>query len=124
MGHPDLLAAMTTALVVVVQGGPAGMADAADAGHRPVVVPRRPDLGEHVDEHQVSFARWMAERDLVELAEDEATLHRLLDEAIANPQRFRVDAKRDTPSEAVEAFASVVDPLIRSRKPRRLRRSQ
>lgn len=124
MGHPDLLAAMTSAQVVVVQGGPAGMADASDAGHRPVVVPRRPDLGEHVDGHQVTFARWMADRDRIELAEDEATLHRLLDEAIANPRRFRVEAKGDTPSDAVAAFASIVDPLFGSRRPSRLSRGR
>lgn len=111
LGYDDLVAAMAGADAVVVQGGPAGIVDARGAGHRPVVVARRPELGEHVDGHQVTFTRWMAERGQIDLADDEATLHRLLDEALADPARFRVTEHRG-PSPAVAAFAAVVDPLL------------
>ena len=121
LGYDELVGAMATADAVVIQGGPAGIADARGAGHRPVVVARRPDLGEHVDGHQVTFTRWMAERDQIDLADDEATLHRLLDEALDDPSRFRV-AERRGPSPAVAAFATVVDPLLAERAARTRRR--
>ena len=71
--------------------------------------------------HQVTFTRWMAERDQIDLADDEATLHRLLDAALDDPSRFRV-AERRGPSPAVAAFATVVDPLLAERAARTRRR--
>jgi UDP-N-acetylglucosamine transferase subunit ALG13 len=43
-------------------------------GHRPIVVPRRPELGEHVDDHQLSLARRLAAAGMVTLVEDEREL--------------------------------------------------
>ena len=56
-----------------------------------MVVPRRPDLGEHVDDHQIRFGHWMANRCQVVLAETEDELHRQLDLAFANPAGARID---------------------------------
>lgn len=114
LGYDELVAAMAGADAVVVQGGPAGIVDARGAGRRPVVVARRPDLGEHVDGHQVTFTRWMAARGQIDLAEHEADLHRLLDAALADPQAFGVADQRG-PSPAVAAFAAQVDPLLERR---------
>ena len=115
MGYDDLMAAMRAATVVVVQGGPAGIVDARSCGHRPIVVPRRPDLGEHVDGHQVTFARWTAARDQIFLSEDEDTLTRLLDEAMEDPEPFRVTDHGGTPP-AIAALAAAVDPLLARRR--------
>lgn len=43
------------ARVVVLHGGSSSFLQARALGHRPIVVPRRPELGEHVDDHQVRF---------------------------------------------------------------------
>lgn len=40
---------------VVTHGGPGAIMDAHGAGHVPVVVPRDPARGEHVDDHQLRF---------------------------------------------------------------------
>jgi UDP-N-acetylglucosamine transferase subunit ALG13 len=109
--YDDLVAAMVGADAVVVQGGPAGIVDARGAGHRPIVVPRRAGLGEHVDDHQVRFTRWMAERDQIDLAETVEELHHLIDARLADPASGRVVEVRDG-SAAVDAFAAVVDPLL------------
>ncbi len=54
---PDQLAAwMRLARVVVVHAGPASIWLAEDCGHLPIVVPRDPKHGEHVDGHQLAFA--------------------------------------------------------------------
>ena len=44
------------ARVVVVHAGSSTVLQAWGWGRRPIVVPRRPEYGEHVDEHQVHFA--------------------------------------------------------------------
>jgi UDP-N-acetylglucosamine transferase subunit ALG13 len=51
-----------TATAIVTHGGPASIALALSAGHSPVVVPRNPAWREHVDDHQLRFAAWLAER--------------------------------------------------------------
>lgn len=48
--------------IVVSQVGPGTIADANRAGHRPIVVPRDPALGEVVDDHQVAFGDFMSHR--------------------------------------------------------------
>lgn len=53
---------MKVADVVITHGGPSSFIEAMAAGKVPVVVPRRGDLEEHVNNHQVDFVRTVAER--------------------------------------------------------------
>ena len=115
LAYDDLVGAMATADAVVTQGGPAGIVDARGAGRRPIVVARRPELGEHVDSHQITFTRWMAERGQIDLADSAQQLHRLLDHAMADPHAWRVDEERDTQA-TIDAFAAAVDPLLVRRR--------
>lgn len=59
---PEMRSRMEAADVVVTHGGPSSFIEAMAAGKVPVVVPRRADLGEHVNNHQVNFVRKVAER--------------------------------------------------------------
>ena len=59
--HADLLELMHAANVVVSHGGPGTIMDAHRCGRVPVVVPRDPQLGEHVDGHQLRFAQTIAQ---------------------------------------------------------------
>ena len=125
--YQELVDAMASADVVVAQGGPGGITDARGVGHLPVVVPRQGTLGEHVDDHQVRFTAWMAERGLIELAADEAELHRYLDLALADPGALRIAPDAGSVAESVDRFRAIVDPLLAARaarpsKGRRLRR--
>ncbi len=88
--HDTLMAAMERAVLVVCHGGPATIMDARASGRVPIVVPRRKHLGEHVDDHQVLFARTLAERGQIVLAETEVALHRALDDGLERPDAFRV----------------------------------
>ena len=59
---PEMRARMEAADVVVTHGGPASFIEAMAVGKVPVVVPRRAEFGEHVNDHQVDFVREVAER--------------------------------------------------------------
>lgn len=56
LGIDDLEAVLERADVVVTHGGPGLVMEARAARHVPVVVPRDPARGEHVDGHQQDFA--------------------------------------------------------------------
>lgn len=59
---PEMRSLMETADVVVTHGGPSSFIEAMAADKVPVVVPRRADLGEHVNDHQIGFVRTVVER--------------------------------------------------------------
>ena len=66
--RPDVLGlTMTTSSVVVVHGGAGSILTALAAGRVPVVLARCPDLGEHVDDHQLRMCESLAERGLIVL---------------------------------------------------------
>lgn len=62
--------------IVVCHGGPGSVTDARTAGHRPLVLPRDPQRGEHVDDHQQRFAAWADEKGLIEVCTDVTDLDR------------------------------------------------
>jgi UDP-N-acetylglucosamine transferase subunit ALG13 len=97
--------------VVVCHGGPGTIALVHRKGSRPIVVPRMRAYGEHVDDHQVLFARRVAGWGLIELAEDERRLHDLLDAAVAGRLNLRGRPLQPR-TEAVERFSRLVDPLL------------
>ncbi len=119
IGYDDLVAAMAGADLVIAQGGPGGIMDARSVGRCPVVVPRRGSLGEHVDDHQVRFCAWMAERELVHLAESEADLHACCDRAIAEPGAFAIPPDTGAVEATVARFAELMAPLLARGRGRR-----
>lgn len=67
MPFDTLQAEMAAARIVITHGGPASIMQAFAHDKVPIVVPRQSQFGEHVDDHQVRFARRMADRVLVVL---------------------------------------------------------
>jgi UDP-N-acetylglucosamine transferase subunit ALG13 len=68
LGPDQLRAAIARADVVITHGGPGTISDARHGGHRPIVFPRDPQYGEHVDDHQQRFAAWCDARGLARFA--------------------------------------------------------
>ena len=62
------------ASLVVMHAGAGSVIHAVRAGKVPVVMPRRARYGEHVDDHQLEFARHLARIGLVALAEEPENL--------------------------------------------------
>ncbi len=69
----ELASLAREASAIVTHGGPGSITLALSAGHRPIVVPRDPAHGEHVDDHQIRFARWLASRRPILVVEDPLT---------------------------------------------------
>ena len=67
------------ARVVVTHAGVGSILVALMHGKRPVVVPRRADLGEHVDDHQQELSRRLANIDVVTLVDHISELEQALD---------------------------------------------
>lgn len=53
---------MQTSDIIITHGGPATFMSAIANGKKPIVVPRQEKYGEHVNDHQVDFARQVKER--------------------------------------------------------------
>jgi UDP-N-acetylglucosamine transferase subunit ALG13 len=126
LGHDELAELMRRARVVVCHGGPSTIVEARRHGHRPIVVPRSPELGEHVDDHQQRFTARLADRGLVRLAGTAADLGAAigagLDLARAAPGRPPQPAGSD-PGDTVAAaalrFGELVDAMLAERSARR-----
>ena len=62
-------------------------------GKRPIVVPRRAERGEAIDDHQLEFVRRIAATGVIDLVEDPADLGRQLAASRAHPRRIAPDAR-------------------------------
>ena len=123
LGHEELQRAMAEATLVVSHGGPATITEARRNGHLPIVVPRDPGHGEHVDNHQQLFARRLGAAGMVRLCESEAELVAALAEGMADPSRFVLVADPDRPdprAEAVARVGRVIDDLVAARARQRV----
>lgn len=110
--HAEFTELVARAAVVVCHGGPATIAECRRIGRLPVVVPRRVEHGEHVDNHQVLFTARLADKKLVYLASSEDELAALLDDGLADRARFTVDHDAEQPvAAAVRRFEDLVAQL-------------
>ena len=110
--YATMTQAMSQAIAIVCHGGPATIMEARRCGRIPIVVPRDPERGEHVDGHQIRFSKWMADRDQVATARELAQLDDLLERAIADEAAFRVDQDDEETVVAVQRFTSLVNDLM------------
>lgn len=125
--HDELQRMLEAATIVVCHGGPATITECRRAGRIPVVVPRDPQLGEHVDGHQQRFARMFGRSGLVRLAETESQLRDALDQAMREPSEFAVLSTPDQAQDCgqpdpVRRVGELVDGLIAARRQTRARR--
>jgi UDP-N-acetylglucosamine transferase subunit ALG13 len=103
------------ARLIVAHGGPGSLFLAWDRGRTPVVVPRRPELGEHVDDHQVRFASGLGDRAVV--VDDPATLAEVIRSRAAVLSMRRAPSP-DRGEPFLHAFAGLVDDLVQRRRAR------
>lgn len=85
MPFDEMIERFRAADKVITHAGVGSILCARREGHVPLVVPRRHDLGEHVDDHQAELTRALAERGSVVAVWDVEELPRLL--AAAPPRQ-------------------------------------
>jgi len=112
LAYSEMESAVRDATAVVTHGGPGSIALAVALGKRPLVVPRRKSLGEHVDDHQVIFARRIAQEGTIELAESEDAFQATLDRLLATSPAAAGIVDPAQPLEAVARFEALVDELF------------
>jgi UDP-N-acetylglucosamine transferase subunit ALG13 len=74
--------------LIIVQAGGGGILHALRSGKVPVVVPRQQRLGEHIDDHQVSWGRALSKTGRVVLVEDVSQLMLGVRQALGQQQDF------------------------------------
>ena len=60
--YKEMIELVDSARIVITHGGPSSFIMPLQIGKIPIVVPRQHKYGEHVNDHQVSFSRAVAER--------------------------------------------------------------
>ena len=60
--YSEMVKMVDEARIVITHGGPSSFIMPLQVGKIPVVVPRKKEFGEHVNNHQVEFAKAVAER--------------------------------------------------------------
>jgi UDP-N-acetylglucosamine transferase subunit ALG13 len=99
------------AAAVVCPGGPGAIMETRAAGLRPIVVPRRGDLGEHVDDHQLAFSRFLGNHDLVTLAEDPDAFADALDRVTVDASAYAIE-KDDRAPAGIAGVGTLIDDLV------------
>jgi len=97
--------------VVVTHGGPGSIMECRRWGLLPIVCPRDPNHGEHVDNHQQLFSRRLAAQGQILLAETKIDLFGLLDSMTVEPQFVSHSDDRHI-ERAVGRVARVIDRLV------------
>jgi len=113
--YPTMVDAMSEAAAVVCHGGPATIMLARQCGRVPLVVPRDPERGEHVDGHQIRFSRWMADKGQIVATPDLGELEDQLALALSDGAALRIDDNGDETAAAVALFSKLVNGLMESR---------
>lgn len=108
----DIPGLMARARVAVGHAGPGTVLDARTAGRLPVIVPRLARLGEVVDDHQVTFGRWMDDRGQAICVEDEAGLRHHLDAAWLDPAAYSTSTAEGAVPPAVTLLADLIDGVL------------
>lgn len=111
----ELLGFVSEASVVVTHAGPATIADVRKLGRVPIVVPRDPDMGEHVDGHQQRYAAHLGSTGRIRMVGQQSELVDELDQAVSDPSLFRCETENQTPEEVAHRFGTLVYEIRPSR---------
>ncbi len=108
----EMLKLYEVAGAAVVHGGPGCILDVRATGKIPFTMPRRPWLGEHVDEHQVKFTEVMDSRGEAVLIHDFADLEQKLDAALADPSLMAADYRVSGADQASDNLKAAIEAVM------------
>ena len=103
------------ARVVITHGGPSSFITPLQLGKLPIVVPRKYDLGEHVNDHQVVFCTKMEKRyGNIVVVNDIEKLGEEIDGIIIKQSKIKKSYHSHN-AEFCDAFSKIVEELMRKR---------
>ena len=114
--YQSMIENVNKARIVITHGGPSSFIMALQIGKIPIVVPRKKEYGEHVNDHQVDFARSVAERQKSIIAVDDV---QQLQNIIENYSELVSDLKEEVTSNNewfCDEFTKIVNELINEGK--------
>ncbi|CAM3366525.1 glycosyltransferase [Nocardioides dubius] len=114
LGIETLTPLLGKASAVITHAGPGLLMDAQLAGHTPVVVPRDPARGEHVDDHQQRFVRHLGGSDRILPADSLDSLRSQVRRAMAARRQQPVRGLDNAAT--VARFTSLVDATVQRRQ--------
>lgn len=114
LSYQDIVKKIDEARIVITHGGPSSFIMPMQIGKTPIVVPRQHKYNEHVNDHQVKFAKEVEERmgaiiTVVDVKD--------LSEIIENYERFKKKNKRSSNNERFnQSLGRIVDELFKGGK--------
>ncbi len=110
--HPDLCKLFAKADVVICHGGPSTLMDARMAGKKPLVLPRDPERGEHIDGHQVRFADHIDRHGLARRLNSEDEIADAIEDVLSDPAAYSLALENRVAPPGVVQFGRAVDDLL------------
>lgn len=114
--YPQMLKYVEEAHIVITHGGPSSFIMPLQVGKIPIVVPRQKQFDEHVNDHQVEFAKAVAERQKnIIIVEDITCLQDIIlnyDDRVSGMSA----GQNSNNAEFNKKLESIVDELMRERK--------
>ncbi|GAB3207524.1 glycosyltransferase [Marinactinospora thermotolerans] len=104
--------AMRRATAVVTHGGPATITEVRRHGRLPISVARDPELGEHVDDHQLRFVARLDEAGMIRSCASSQQLWATLDKALKQPDDFVLGETEGERPDVVRRAGSLIDLLV------------
>jgi UDP-N-acetylglucosamine transferase subunit ALG13 len=117
LGKAELDDELSRAHVAITHGGPGLINDVQNAGLWPIVVPRDPEQGEHVDAHQQRFAARLGAEGVVFVPQDEAAFVTEVERQLAAGRGAGAsgDDRAARVTASVREFGRLVDELLEGR---------
>lgn len=115
LGGRELAHLMESADAVVTHGGPGLIMEARAAGHLPIVVPRNPALGEHVDGHQMAFTARLGAAGTIDLVDSLEGLQTAVEAAVRRGRSAMATSGEQ--AQTLLRFATLMDELVYHGRP-------
>lgn len=114
IGFEEMNRKIGDAEIVITHGGPGSIMSALYCGKIPIVVPRRKEFGEHVDNHQVLFTRKLEEvRKVIAVFDIEDLEDRLRDYKAAAARLSTQAEEGIEPAQRAAAFSEALEEMTR-----------
>ena len=111
--YQEMVRYVEQARIVITHGGPSSFIMPLQVGKIPVVVPRMEKYGEHVNDHQLEFARQVEQRQRnIIVIEDVETLA----DTVTNYEKIALTMRSDLNSNNAvfcDAFSGIVEDLVK-----------